>query len=122
MASSDAPPAVAPGQDTIEATAPAAAQQQPLDTRKSSGSSGVPPEADKTATSPAEQYGIDSEKQSERVGSLHNSESAYAPTPLIDVLYRHWKKVAQLVVFIVSTVFVTPPHLDPHKYLILNSC
>ncbi|KAK3903796.1 Sodium/nucleoside cotransporter 2 [Staphylotrichum tortipilum] len=124
MASSDGPPPASPGHDIIETTVPAAQQQQQQqDTRKSSGSSGAPPDADKTASSPAEQFGIDSEKQSERVGSLHNSESAFAPTPLVDLLRRHWKKVAQLVAFVLFTVWwiyglVRYRHTDGKGWLI----
>lgn len=109
MASSDAQLAPAVGQDRIESSAPALHQQHELETQHSSGSSGAGAGVavdGKNATLPAEQYGVDSEKRSERVGSLRaKSESERERGPLAALWHRHWKKVAQLVTFKVFTAW-----------------
>jgi CNT family concentrative nucleoside transporter len=104
---SDGQRAPAPGHDTIEFSDPAP-PQYPLDKQRSSGSSG-PAAAidDKNSSLPVEQYGVDSEKQSERVGSLRaRSESDdHERKPIVALWHRHWKKVAQLVTFMVFTAW-----------------
>ena len=114
--SSDGQRAPAPGHDTIEFS-DSAPPQYPLDKQRSSGSSG-PAAAidDKNPSLPVEQYGVDSEKQSERVGSLRARSESDNPErrPIVDLWHRHWKKVAQLVTFMVFTASVTPsPRLPP---------
>jgi CNT family concentrative nucleoside transporter len=98
--------------DGIELSTPPA-QQPRLEKQHSSSSSGhgtgAAVDDDKHAPSPAEQqYAVDPEKQSERVGSLHVSEDEPERGPLLALWLRHWKKVAQLVTFMVFTAFVTP--------------
>ncbi|KAK4096600.1 hypothetical protein N658DRAFT_346275 [Parathielavia hyrcaniae] len=102
-----ASPVGAPGHDTIEFSDPAS-RPQPLEKQPSSGSSGPEVGAEvKGAPFPVErQYGIDEEKQSERVGSLQARSSSERERGLFgDMLHRHWKKLAQLVVFMVFTAW-----------------
>ncbi|KAK4233436.1 Sodium/nucleoside cotransporter 2 [Achaetomium macrosporum] len=104
MASSDEPRAQAAGQDSIEVSAPA--HQHQMEKQHSPGSSGVGAGMDKTAVPPVEQYAVDSEKQSEKVGSLHaRSESERERGALEAFWHRHWKILAELVVFMLFTAW-----------------
>jgi CNT family concentrative nucleoside transporter len=110
MAASDGHHAHVQGHDTIEFSAPVSAQP-PLEKQPSTGSSGAGVGTDdKNASYPVEQqYGVDSEKQSERVGSLQaRSHSERERGPLAAMWHRHWKNLAQLVAFMVFTASVTP--------------
>lgn len=109
MASSDGQHAPAPGHDTIEFS-DRAPPQYALEKQTSSGSSRPAAVADDKNTSlPVEHYGVDSEKQSENVGSLHaKSESEEDKRPIVALWNRHWKKLAQLVTFMVFTASVNP--------------
>jgi CNT family concentrative nucleoside transporter len=115
MASNNEHRAPAPGLDSIEFSNPAPLEYSP-EKPASSGSSG--PAAgmdDKNASVPVEQYAVDSEKQSERVGSLRaRSESEQERGPVKALWDRHWKKLAQLVVFMLFTASVTP---SPQHFL-----
>ncbi|KAH6637349.1 Na+ dependent nucleoside transporter C-terminus-domain-containing protein [Chaetomium tenue] len=106
MASSDGQHAPAPGHDTIEFS-DRAPPQYALEKQPSSGSSRPAAVTDDKNTSlPAEHYGVDSEKQSENVGSLRaNSESAEDKRPIVALWNRHWKKLAQLLTFMVFTAW-----------------
>jgi len=106
MASSDGQHAPAPGHDTIEFS-DRAPPQYALEKQTSSGSSRPAAATDDKNTSlPAEQYGVDSEKQSENVGSLRaKSESEEDKRPIVALWNRHWKKLAQLVTFMVFTAW-----------------
>ncbi|GAB1318315.1 Concentrative nucleoside transporter C-terminal domain-containing protein [Madurella fahalii] len=96
-------------QDTIEPSAPTTTfpQQQHLEKQLSSSSSGADAGVDaKNASLPVEEYGMDPEKQSERVGSLQaRSDSENERGPLVRLWQRHWKKLAQLVAFMVFTAW-----------------
>ncbi len=72
---------------------------------------------DKLAPLPGEPYAVDPEKQSERVGSLHGS-SGPEPVrgPFATLWHRHWKKVAQLLAFMVFTASVIPLYLSLSSY------
>jgi CNT family concentrative nucleoside transporter len=63
---------------------------------------------EKNAALPVEQYAVDSEKQSERVGSLQTRSDPKRGL-LHSLWHRHWKKAAQLVTFMVFTASVIPP-------------
>ncbi|KAK4151718.1 Sodium/nucleoside cotransporter 2 [Chaetomidium leptoderma] len=105
MASSDGQRAPAPGHDTIEFSAPPSDR---LEEQHSSGSSGPGADVDEKNTPlPIErQYGVDSEKQSERVGSLRaKSESSKERGALAAFWHRHWKKLAHLLTFMVFTAW-----------------
>jgi CNT family concentrative nucleoside transporter len=70
-------------------------------------------EDEKNTSRPVEQYGVDPEKQSETVGSLHGRAEPEGPSwterfPILAVCRRHWKPVAQLVLFMVFTASVPP--------------
>lgn len=107
MAASDGHHAHVQGHDTIEFSAPVSAQPG-LEKQPSSGSSGAGVGTDdKNASYPVEQqYGVDSEKQSERVGSLQaRSHSDRERGPLAAMWHRHWKILAQLVAFMVFTAW-----------------
>ncbi|KAG7284622.1 hypothetical protein NEMBOFW57_009227 [Staphylotrichum longicolle] len=87
-----------PGHDNIEFTE-TPSQQLRLEKQSSSSSSGPGARTDeKNAALPVEQYAVDSEKQSERVGSLQ-ARSDPERGPLRALWHRHWKKAAQLVTF-----------------------
>jgi CNT family concentrative nucleoside transporter len=107
--------APAPGHDAIEFSNPAPLEYS-LEKPASSGSSGPAADMDdKNASVPVEQYVVDSEKQSERVGSLRaRSESEEERGPVRALWDRHWKKLAQLVTFMVFTAFVIP---SPQHFL-----
>lgn len=95
-----------PGHDSIEFTE--TPSQLRLEKQSSSSSSGPGARTDeKNAALPVEQYAVDSEKQSERVGSLQ-ARSDPERGPLRTLWHRHWKKVAQLVTFMVFTASVIP--------------
>lgn len=119
MASPDGHPAQAQGHDTIEfseAPTPAASQQQQLAKQHSSGGSSSGADAgidDKKASPPLEQYALDPERQSERVGSLRaRSESEGGRGAVAALWHRYWKILAQLIAFKVFTASVSPrPHL-----------
>lgn len=103
MTSSDGqrPPAL--GHDVIEPSDPALPQYA-LSKQNSSGTD------EKKGSVPVEQYGVDAEKQSESVGSLDARPSSERQTrPIVALWQRHWKKVAQLVTFMVFTASVPPP-------------
>jgi CNT family concentrative nucleoside transporter len=106
---SDGPRAPASGHDTIEFSG-SAPPQYALEKQPSSGSSRPAAATDDKSTSlPVENYGVDSEKQSENVGSLRaRSESEGDRRPIVALWYRHWKKVAQLVTFMLFTASVNP--------------
>lgn len=111
MASPDGQREQHAAQDTIEPSAPTITfPHQHLEKQPSSNSSGADAGVDgKDASFPVEQYDIDPEKQSERVGSLQaRSDSESERGPLATLWQRHWKKVAQLVTFMVFTASVTP--------------
>ncbi|KAL2133751.1 hypothetical protein VTI74DRAFT_1733 [Chaetomium olivicolor] len=70
------------------------------------GNTHNPSADDKNASLQAEQYGVDSEKQSERVGSLRaKSESDRERGPVRALWDRHWKVLAQLLTFMVFTAW-----------------
>lgn len=96
--------------DNIE-SGPPHHQQHELEKDHSSSSTGPGAGAgvdDKAAHLPLEQYAVDSEKQSERVGSVtarSKPESETERGPLEALWHRHWKKVAQLLTFMVFTAW-----------------
>ncbi|KAK4145075.1 Na+ dependent nucleoside transporter C-terminus-domain-containing protein [Dichotomopilus funicola] len=98
----------APGHDSIEPSKPEAPQYG-LEKQPSSTSSvaAAAPRDEKNASTPIEEhYGVDSEKQSEQVGSLQaKSESELPKKAWVAFCERHWKKVAQLVTFMVFTAW-----------------
>lgn len=64
---------------------------------------------DEKNASPVEQYGVDPERQSTRVGSLAGrSDSSGQKGALRQLWDRHWKLLAQVVSFMVFTASVTP--------------
>ena len=103
-----------PEQDGIEYSAAhhQQQQQQQFDQRYRSSTSAADPATDeKNASVPVEQYGVDPEKQSERVGSLaarSDSDAGNLKGLARQMWDRHWKVAAQLIAFIVFTVSVTP--------------
>ncbi|KAL2167485.1 hypothetical protein VTG60DRAFT_1179 [Thermothelomyces hinnuleus] len=99
MTSSDGQRPPAPGHDAIEPSDPAPPQYA-LSKENSSGTD------EKKGSVPVEQYGVDAEKQSESVGSLDARPSPERQTrPIVALWQRHWKKVAQLVTFMVFTAW-----------------
>lgn len=84
--------------DTIEPNAPAYLQH--------SSSSEAGPD---TKTAVPDQYAVDPEKQSTRVGSLRadseHSEESPRRGPVYEMFKRHWKLVAQVAGFLLMTVW-----------------
>lgn len=102
MISSDGQRPSAPGQDAIE-PGDRAPPQYDLSKQDSSGTD------EKKASVPVEQYGVDTEKQSESVGSLNARPGHQGKMgAIVSFCQRHWKKVAQLVTFMVFTASVLP--------------
>jgi CNT family concentrative nucleoside transporter len=92
--------------DNIEPSAPAYASQPATlqQQHSSSTDNGYPDE--KTASAPVDQYAVDPEKQSTRVGSLRADSDQSANKKPPNFMARHWKKFAQTLGFILFTVLV----------------
>jgi hypothetical protein len=98
------------GRASLEITTPAPLEF-PMDKRLSVDSIGPGAAMDhgKEPVPATEPYVVDSEKQSEKVGSLHAGSGTGEPKhPALALWQRHWKKVAQLAAFMVFTAFVSP--------------
>lgn len=114
MASPDGQRTQGAAQDTIEPSVPAGTfpSQQYLEKQTSSAgsSSGVDAGVDgKDVGPPVEQYGVDPERQSTKVGSLQaRSSSEEERGPVAAMFLRHWKKMAQLIIFKLFTASVSP--------------
>ncbi|KAK3988793.1 Na+ dependent nucleoside transporter C-terminus-domain-containing protein [Cladorrhinum sp. PSN332] len=91
--------------DNIEPKAPAYSEVVSGDLKKEKSSStenGFPD--DKESSGAVAQYGVDPEKQSSHVGSLRGEQSEERG-PVGQLIARHWKIPAQILVFIVFTVW-----------------
>jgi len=115
MVSSDGQRPPASGNDTIEPSDPALPQYAPAK-QHSDDTNGHPTGIDEKKDSPVEQYGVDAEKQSDSVGSLHRTPSPDSRRrPYLELWHRHWKIVAELVTFMVFTASVSPSLLR-HRF------
>ncbi|KAL2146325.1 hypothetical protein VTI28DRAFT_4350 [Corynascus sepedonium] len=105
MVSSDGQRPPASGNDTIEPSDPALPQYAPAK-QHSDDTNGHPTGINEKKDSPVEQYGVDAEKQSDSVGSLHRTPSPDSRRrPYLELWHRHWKIVAELVTFMVFTAW-----------------
>ncbi|KAL2022176.1 hypothetical protein VTK56DRAFT_6005 [Thermocarpiscus australiensis] len=107
MASSDGHRAPVAPPDTIEVS-PAASRSPPHELEKQSSPSSSSDDAaidSKSPPFPVEHYGVDPERQSMKVGSLQAKSESEKRGPLAALWHRHWKKLAQLVAFMVFTAW-----------------
>ncbi|KAL2125722.1 hypothetical protein VTJ04DRAFT_2087 [Mycothermus thermophilus] len=106
MATTDEKPKTQ-GRASLEITTPAPLEF-PMDKRLSVDSIGPGAAMDhgKGPVPATEPYVVDSEKQSEKVGSLHAGSGTGEPKhPALALWQRHWKKMAQLAAFMVFTAW-----------------
>ena len=114
MASSDGQRAQVAGRDSIEFSAPTPIshqQQQTLEKPHSTSTSGADAGFmdEKNPSLPVQDYAVDPERQSTRVGSLAaRSDSEEERGPVRKLWDQHWKKLCQIIVFKLFTASVSP--------------
>lgn len=122
MASSEVTRDHVTGHDAIEFGAPSPAfqlphhdqhhQQQGKTHSTSTNGAGTSIKDEKDSSLPVEQYAVDPEKQSSRVGSVAAQSGAGEKSPLEVFVRRHFYKAVWLIVWMLFTASV-PPSLLP---------